>query len=454
MRTAWQTYTAEKRQSMEEISCRYKLFLNAGKTERECVAETIRLAESVGYRPLGMKELHEGDRVYVERMGKAVVFFHIGDAPLEEGLNILGAHIDSPRLDVKPKPLYEDSGLAYFDLHYYGGIKKYQWLTLPLALHGVVCLTSGEKRTIVIGEEESDPIFCVTDLLPHLAEDQLEKSAAKFIDGEGLDLLMGSIPYEDAEEAVKSNILNLLKMQYGFEEEDLLSAELEVVPAGKTRDLGLDRSMLLGYGHDDRVCAYTSLAALLAQEHLSRTACCLLIDKEEIGSVGATGAQSDFFQDALEALLQALGKSPLLAHRCLQNSVMLSSDVTAAYDPLYGSVFDKRSCAQLGAGVNFNKYVGARGKGGTNDASPEFIAQLRRILNTAEVHWQLTELGRVDVGGGGTIAGLFARHGMQVIDCGLPVLSMHSPHEVISKADLYEAWLCYQTFLKNACAVD
>ena len=444
-------YSAEQKRQLEELSRSYRDFLNSSKTERECIAEAVRLAEANGYRKLREGSVCPGDRVYVTSMDKNVAFFHIGEIPLVQGMQILGSHIDSPRLDIKQRPLYEEGDLAYLDLHYYGGIKKYQWLTIPLAIHGVVVLKSGEKRYVVIGEDADDPILCITDLLPHLSDEQLEKNAARFIDGEAMDLLVGSTALPDEEqEAVRKHIAQLLQMRYGFTEEDFLSAELEVVPAGHAREAGLDRSMIFAYGHDDRVCAYASLAALLKQENVTKTACCLLVDKEEIGSVGATGAQASFFCNALAELMMALGEySELSMRRCLRQSMMLSSDVTAGFDPLYASVYDKRSAAMMGGGINFNKYLGPRGKGGSNDANPEFVALIRRIMDNAGVRYQMTELGRVDAGGGGTIAGLFARYGMQVIDCGLPVLSMHSPGEIVTKRDLYETWRGYQVFLQN-----
>ena len=447
----WSCYEPSQLQELEHISTCYRDFLSAGKTERECVQQAVYLAEQAGYRPLD-GNVAPGDRVYITGMGKMAVFFQLGRTPVSQGLNILGAHIDSPRLDVKQKPLYEESGLAYFDLHYYGGIKKYQWVALPLAIHGIVVRKDGSVCPVCIGEEPGDPVVCITDLLPHLASEQMEKKADKVIDGESMDLLVGSKALSSAEEdAVRANVLQLLQERYQIEEEDLLSAELEIVPAGQPREAGLDRSMLLAYGHDDRVCAYSSLYALLNTPDTQRTTCCFLVDKEETASAGATSAQSDFFKNALAELLEACGGfSELALRRCLQKSVMLSSDVTAAFDPLYPSVFEKRSCAYLGGGINFSKYLGARGKVSTNDANPEFIAQIRRIMDEAQVHYQMSELGRVDAGGGGTIASLFAQYGMQVLDCGVPVLSMHSPWELVSKADLYEAVRCYQAFLQNA----
>ena len=451
----WNLYEPAQLRELEYISQSYRDFLAAGKTERECVQGAVRLAEAAGYHPLS-GPVAPGDRVYVTGMGKMIALFQLGSESVEQGLNILGAHIDSPRLDVKQKPLYEDSGLAYFDLHYYGGIKKYQWVALPLAIHGVVIRRDGSQCQVLIGEDPGDPVLCVTDLLPHLASEQVEKKADKVIEGEALDLLVGSKALSGKEkDAVRANILQLLREHYHIEEEDLLSAELEVVPAGQPREAGLDRSMLLAYGHDDRVCAYSSLYALLNTPDTRRTTCCFLVDKEEIASTGATGAQSDFFKNALAELLEAAGGfSELALRRCLRRSVMLSSDVTAAFDPLYPSVFEKRTSAFLGGGINFSKHLGSRGKVSTNDANPEFIAQIRRIMDEEQVHYQMSELGRVDAGGGGTIASLFAQYGIQVLDCGVPVLSMHSPWELVSKADLYEAVLCYQAFLRHAACVD
>lgn len=447
----WTNYEPAQLEELEQISISYRAFLNAAKTERECISESVRLAQEFGYRHLDGK-VKPGDKVYVTAMGKIAAFFQLGKAPLTQGINILGAHVDSPRLDVKQKPLYEDEGLVYWDLHYYGGIKKYQWVTLPLAIHGIIVQKDGSTISVTIGEDPADPVLCVTDLLPHLASEQMEKKADKVIAGEALDALVGSIPLKDEKEkAVKANILRILKAQYNIEEDDFLSAELELVPAGQAREAGLDRSMIMAYGHDDRVCAYSSLYALLNAQPSQRTLCCFLVDKEEIASTGATSAQSDFFKNALAELLEATeGFSELKLRRCLQNSTMLSSDVTAAFDPLYPSVSEKRTNAFLGKGINFSKYLGSRGKVSTNDANPEFIARLRRIMDEADVTYQMSELGHVDAGGGGTIASLFAQYGMQVMDCGVPVLSMHSPGEVVSKADLYEAVRCYRAFLQYA----
>ena len=449
-------YSDMQLQEIERLSDAYRFFLNKGKTERECVAEAIRLAEGVGYRPLEYRRpVNAGDRVYLTRMGKTIALFHIGEESLENGINVLGAHIDSPRLDGKQLPLYEAGGFAYLDLHYYGWIKKYQWVTIPLAIHGVVILKDGSIVPVVIGEEKNDPIFCVTDLLPHFASEQLALPASKVIDGEAIDLLLGTTPEDGAQDdSVQKHMAHLLKEKYGFSESDFLSAELEVVPAGEAREAGLDKSMIFAYGQDDRSCAFASLSAFLQQDTPKRTSCCILVDKEEIGSFGATGAQSFFFRDAVADVLAAAGfDSEWSLRRCLHNSVMLSSDVAAAFDPLYSSVFEKRTSAFLGRGVNFNKYTGSNGKEGTNDASPEFIAQLRRIMDESNVHYQLTEFSKVDIGLGGTIASMFAHNGLQVIDCGVPVLSMHSPGELIGKTDLYEAWKCYGAFLRCAQAI-
>ena len=391
------------------------------------------------------------DKIYAVCMNKTVALFNIGRENIEDGMNILGAHIDSPRMDVKQNPLYESDDMAYLDTHYYGGIKKYQWVTLPLAIHGVVVKKDGSVIDVAIGEKETDPVFCVTDLLIHLAADQLEKKAGKVIEGEKLDVIVGSIPLENEEkDAVKAGILSILKETYDMEEEDFMSAELEVVPAGRARELGFDRSMILSYGQDDRVCAYTSLAAMLNTKEVERTACCLLVDKEEIGSVGATGMRSQFFENTVAELLNLYGDySDLKLKRCLKNSRMLSSDVNAAYDPLYANAFDKRNSSMLGHGVVFSKFTGSRGKSGSNDANAEYIASLRKTMDENNVNYQMAELGKVDIGGGGTIAYILSLYGMEVIDCGVAVLSMHAPWEVTSKADVYEAWKCYNAFIGN-----
>ena len=385
-------------------------------------------------------------------MDKSVVLFNTGKKPLEEGLNILGAHIDSPRIDIKQNPLYEESELAYFDTHYYGGIKKYQWVTIPLAIHGVIVKKNGEKEEVCIGEKEDDPVFCITDLLVHLAGEQMEKKAAKVIEGEKLDLLIGSMPVNDNEkDTVKRNVMAILKDTYKIEEEDFMSAELEIVPAGGARELGIDRSMIISYGQDDRVCAYTSLAAMLEMEDVDKTSCCLLVDKEEIGSVGATGMQSRFFENTLSELIELEnGYSGLKLRRCLKNSRMLSSDVNAAYDPLFADAFEKKNSSYCGKGVVFSKFTGSRGKSGSNDANAEYLAVLRKIMDDNKVNYQMAELGKVDVGGGGTIAYILSLYGMEVIDCGVAVLNMHAPWEITSKADIYETKKCYMAFLKDA----
>lgn len=452
----WKTYGKKQLTELEKLSKNYRAYLDQGKTERECIAETIRMAEKAGYRNLeeviaANETLTAGDKVYASCMGKSIALFHIGSKNIEKGMNILGAHVDSPRLDVKQNPLYEDTELAYLDTHYYGGIKKYQWVTIPLALHGVVAKKDGSVVEIVIGEKEDDPVLCISDLLIHLAGEQMEKKAAKVVEGEALNLLVGNIPLEKTEkDAVKAYILKLLKEQYDIEEDDFLSAELEVVPAGKARDCGLDRSMILAYGHDDRVCAYTSLEAILEMKKVKRTACCILVDKEEIGSVGATGMQSRFFENTVAELLNCMGEySELKLRRVLANSRMLSSDVSAAYDPEFGSCFEKKNAAYFAKGIAFNKFTGARGKSGSNDANAEYIAELRADMEKHGVAFQTAELGKVDVGGGGTIAYILALYGMKVIDCGVPVLSMHAPWEIVSKADVYEAKKCYMAFLNS-----
>ena len=456
-KNAWKAYSDEQITELEEVNKSYREFLTVGKTERECVKEIIKQAEATGYQSLQSfmeqgRALQKGDKVYAVCMNKSVAMFQIGEQPLEQGMNILGAHIDSPRLDVKQNPLYEDSDMAYLDTHYYGGIKKYQWVTLPLAIHGVVVKKNGETVDICIGEKEDDPVFCVTDLLIHLAGTQMEKKAAKVIEGEKLDLLIGSMPLKDEEkDAVKANVLKLLQDQYGMEEEDFISAELEIVPAGAARELGVDRSMIMSYGQDDRVCAYTSLAAMLEAKDLVKTACCLLVDKEEIGSVGATGMQSHFFENTVAEIMNAMGGfSEISLRRCLASSRMLSSDVSAGFDPTFESAFDKKNAAIFGEGMVFNKFTGSRGKSGSNDANAEYMAAIRKIMDDAEITYQTAELGKVDVGGGGTIAYILSLYGMEVIDCGVAVLNMHAPWEVTSKADIYETKKGYVAFLKEA----
>jgi len=457
-KNAWKGYDETKSAKVDALAKDYMDFLDNGKTERECVDTIVNQIEAAGYRELPelMKEgkkLSAGDKVYAVWMNKTVVMFQIGTKPMTEGLNILGAHIDSPRLDIKQNPLYEDSDFALLDTHYYGGIKKYQWVTLPLALHGVVAKKDGSIVEINIGENEDDPVFFISDLLIHLSAEQMEKKASKVIEGEALDLIFGSRPLAGEEkEAVKAGVMKLLAEQYGIEEEDFLSAEPEVVPAGKAREAGLDRSMVLGYGQDDRVCAFTSLAAMLEIGQTERTACCILVDKEEIGSVGATGMGAMYFENTMAELIACVTgeDKPLTLRRCLQNSRMLSSDVSAGFDPNFAGVFEKRNASIVGNGVTFNKFTGSRGKSGSNDANAEFVAQVRRICDEANVCWQTAELGKVDVGGGGTIAYICAKYGMNVIDCGIPVLSMHAPWEVISKVDLWEEYKCYCAFLKGA----
>ncbi len=456
----WNGYSEDELRELTEISERYKNCLDGGKTERECASLVIREAERAGYRELGEyikkgAQLRPGDRIYAVCMNKTVALFNIGRKPLTEGMNILGAHVDSPRLDIKQNPLYEAEGMAYFDTHYYGGIKKYQWVTQPLAIHGVVCKKDGTTVEIRVGEDRDDPVFVITDLLVHLSAKQMEKSASSVIDGEGLDVLIGNRPVselgEKKEEAVKENVLALLGEKYGITAEDFASAELEVVPAGCARDLGFDRSMILAYGQDDRVCAFTSLFAMLETDAPERTACTLLVDKEEIGSVGATGMHSRFFENTLAEILSLCGEKDYIAlKRALANSTMLSSDVSAGYDPLYAEAFEKRSSAFISRGISFNKFTGSRGKSGSNDAGAEYLALIRKIMDDAGVRYQFSELGKVDVGGGGTIAYIMANYGMQVIDSGVAVLSMHAPYEVTSKADVYEAVKCYRAFLKNA----
>lgn len=453
----WKNYNEKEKEELEKLCADYMQFLSDCKTERECVKDIVQRAKLAGYKSLEevmeqKKRLKSGDKVYAVCMQKAVALFCIGTEPMEKGLNILGAHIDSPRLDVKQNPLYEDGDMAYLDTHYYGGIKKYQWVTLPLAIHGVVVKKDGSSVQIHIGEKEEDPVFCVSDLLIHLAGEQMEKKAGKVIEGENLDLLVGSIPLESEEkDAVKKGVLAILSKEYGMEEEDFISAELEIVPTGKARELGFDRSMILSYGQDDRVCAFTSLDAMLAVDAPKRTSCCLLVDKEEIGSVGATGMRSRFFENSLAEVMALTGEyQELTLRRALKNSKMLSSDVNAGFDPLYAASFDKKNASYCGSGMVISKYTGSRGKSGSNDANAEYLAQLRNIFDQNHAHYQTAELGKVDAGGGGTIAYIAALYGMNVIDCGVAVLSMHAPWEVTSKADVYEAQKCYVAFLQNA----
>ena len=455
--SVWSKYTSEERAAVDTLAHGYIDFLSDCKTERESVTEAVRRARAAGYRDLADviakgETLAAGDKVYAVNMKKAIVLFHIGTEPMEHGMNILGAHIDTCRLDVKQNPLYEDNGLAYFDTHYYGGIKKYQWVTIPLALHGVVVKKDGTVVEITIGEKADDPVFCVTDLLVHLSQEQLEKKASKVIEGEKLDVLIGGYPLKkDEKESVKDGILVLLKEHYDITEEDFNSAELTLVPAGRARELGFDRSMVLGYGQDDRVCSYTALCSMLETAQPKRTACCLLVDKEEIGSVGATGMQSRFFENMVAEVLSACGQYTEIAlRRTLARSKMLSSDVSSAYDGLYADAFEKKNVAYLGRGMVFNKFTGARGKSGSSDASAEYLGELRRMMDENGVSYQLAELGRVDLGGGGTIAYIMARYGMDVIDNGVAVMSMHAPWEVTSKVDIYEMKKGYDVFLRNA----
>ena len=457
---AWEKYTKTQLEEVDALSKAYRAFLNHGKTERECVKQIVERAKEAGYKELSElikegKTCKPGDKVYAVNMEKAVILFRVGSEPLENGMNILGAHIDSPRLDVKQNPLYEDGDFAFLDTHYYGGIKKYQWVTIPLAIHGVVVKKNGEKVVINIGEKEDDPVFFISDLLVHLAAEQLEKKASKVIEGEALDIIIGNRPLHDVKddekkEKVQAFTLKLLKEQYGIEEKDFLSAELEIVPAGEAREAGLDRSMVLGYGQDDRVCAFSSLEAILEVQDLKRTGCCILVDKEEIGSVGATGMQSRFFENAVAELLALTtgAYNDLILRRCLANSRMLSSDVSSAFDPTYAASFDKKNVAYLGHGMVFNKFTGARGKSGSNDANAEYLGFIRKVMDDAGVTFQTAELGKVDLGGGGTIAYILSLYGMNVIDCGVPVLNMHAPHEATSKADLYEAKCGYKAFLE------
>ena len=462
--SVWKKYNAKQLNECEELGRQYREFLDAGKTERECVNVIVDMAEDAGYVELseklaGRKGLKKGDKVYAVNMNKSIVLFNIGKDPLSCGMNILGAHIDSPRMDVKANPLYEDSSIAYLDTHYYGGVKKYQWVTIPLAIHGVVVKKDGMTIELAVGEDEDDPVFFVSDLLIHLASKQMEKKGTELIEGEALDIIVGNRPLkvraakgsEDKEDKdpVKKMILKVLKDEYGMEEDDFQSAELEVVPAGKARDAGFDRSMILAYGQDDRVCAFSSLYAFMSVPDVDRTACLILTDKEEIGSVGATGMTSFFFENVIAKLVDHEGKySDLAVRECLANSSMLSSDVNAAYDPTYSSVFEKKNSSFMGAGMVLSKFTGSRGKSGSNDANAEYIAYLRRIFDAAKVSYQIAELGKVDAGGGGTIAYIMAKYGMNVIDAGIAVLNMHAPFEAVSKADVYETMRGYTAFIK------
>ena len=448
-KNAWLKY--ENKQDVMAFAEDYKGFISLCKSERLATKEAERLLKQNGFKNINeVKSLKAGDKIYAINKGKNVAAFIIGSEPLKDGLRILGAHIDSPRLDLKENPVYESKGFALGDTHYYGGVKKYQWVTIPLALVGVVCKKDGSVIEVNIGEDPKDPVVGVTDLLIHLAADQLAKSGAKVIEGEALDITLGSMPLNNEEkEPVKANVLKLLKDKYDIAEEDLVSAEIEIVPAGPARDYGLDRSMIAGYGHDDRSCAYTSLRALLDTKEVKKTACCILVDKEEIGSVGATGAHSLFFENVIAKLLALLGSNNPLwdARLALENSQMLSSDVSAGYDPLYGQVSDTKNVAYLGEGLVFNKYTGSRGKSGSNDSMPEYYAFIRKTMDDANVNWQNAELGKVDQGGGGTIAYILGNYNMSVIDAGIPVLNMHAPMEIVSKVDVYEAYLGYKAFL-------
>ena len=446
----------EKLSSIKNFNEDYKAFLSYGKTERLCVKQATKLAQEKGFILLDdiinqHKEIKAGDKIYAINKNKNIVLFKIGSKPLVDGLRILGAHIDSPRLDVKQNPLYQKDDFALLDTQYYGGIKKYQWVTIPLALHGVVIKKDGSTIDVNIGEEKGDPVFGISDLLIHLSADQLQKPASKVIEGEDLDLTIGSMPLKGEEkEAVKKNVLKLLKDKYGIEEEDFLSSEIEVVPAGEARDYGLDRSMVAGYGHDDRVCAFTSLRAILDEGDVEYTSCCILVDKEEIGSVGATGAQSKYFEDVIALLLDTMGyHSYLDLKKAMTNSKMLSSDVSAGFDPLFASVNDPKNAAYFNRGIVFNKYTGARGKSGSNDANPEYVAWVRKILDEEQIHFQTAELGKVDQGGGGTIAYILGNYNMNVLDAGIAVFNMHAPMEIVSKADVYEAYLAYKAFLSK-----
>lgn len=451
-KNTWEKYQG----SLEEVMSfneDYKRYISLNKTERACVKDSIELAKQAGFQDLDtVTELKTGDRVFVNNKDKNLALFIIGEKPLDEGMRILGAHIDSPRLDLKQNPLYEAEGYALLDTHYYGGIKKYQWVTIPLSLYGVVVKKDGTAVDVVIGEDENDPVVGISDLLIHLSSEQLDKKAAKVIEGENLDVTIGSMPLTgEDKDAVKANVLKLLKEKYDIEEEDFLSAEIEVVPSGKARDYGLDRSMVAGYGHDDRVCAYTSLRAILDNETPLYTSCVILVDKEEIGSVGATGAHSLFFENTVARLLAKMGCDSFIKTReTLMRSKMLSSDVSAGVDPLFVSVNDKKNAAYLGNGIVFNKYTGSRGKSGSNDASAEYMAHIRQIMDDRGIHFQTAELGKVDQGGGGTIAYILGNYDMEVIDAGIAVLNMHAPMEVVSKVDVYETYQAYKVFLKDA----
>ena len=449
---AWKKYSSSDLEQVFKFNEEYKDYITKGKTERLCVDEAVKIAEGYGFKPLSSYDkLNPGDKVYATNKGKNIACFVIGDKPVEKGLRVLGAHIDSPRIDIKQNPLYEKNGFALLDAHYYGGIKKYQWVTIPLALHGVVCKKDGTIINVCIGEDEKDPVLGISDLLIHLSADQMQKPGAKVIEGEDLDLTLGNIPLEGEEkDAVKANVLKLLKEKYDFEEEDFISAELEIVPAGPARDYGLDRSMVAGYGHDDRVCAYTSLRAVLDAGKCEYTTCAILVDKEEVGSIGATGAHSKFFENTVAELINlSTTYSELKVRHAMENTKMLSSDVSAGFDPLYAGVNDPKNAAYLGNGICFNKYTGSRGKSGCNDAMPEYMAEIRKVMDDNNINYQTAELGRVDQGGGGTIAYILGNYNMNVIDAGIAVLNMHAPMEIVSKADVYEAYCAYKAFVSK-----
>ena len=449
---AWKKYSSSDLEQVFKFNEEYKDYITKGKTERLCVDEAVKIAEGYGFKPLSSYDkLNPGDKVYATNKGKNIACFVIGDEPVEKGLRVLGAHIDSPRIDIKQNPLYEKNGFALLDAHYYGGIKKYQWVTIPLALHGVVCKKDGTIINVCIGEDEKDPVLGISDLLIHLSADQMQKSGAKVIEGEDLDLTLGNMPLEGEEkDAVKANVLKLLKEKYDFEEEDFISAELEIVPAGPARDYGLDRSMVAGYGHDDRVCAYTSLRAVLDAGKCEYTTCAILVDKEEVGSIGATGAHSKFFENTVAELINlSTTYSELKVRHAMENTKMLSSDVSAGFDPLYAGVNDPKNAAYLGNGICFNKYTGSRGKSGCNDAMPEYMAEIRKVMDDNNINYQTAELGRVDQGGGGTIAYILGNYNMNVIDAGIAVLNMHAPMEIVSKADVYEAYCAYKAFVSK-----
>ena len=448
--TGWEGLEKEKKEEIFSYCNKYMEFLNNSKTEREIIKSAKELAELNGFKNIeGYESLKSGDKVYYINRNKSMYLAVIGQDSIEKGINIIGSHADSPRLDLKPNPLYEEAGFAYFKTQYYGGIKKYQWVTIPLAIYGVVCKKDGTTINVSIGDDANDPVVGISDLLVHLSADQLQKPAAKVIEGEALDLTVGSMPLKDEEKtAVKANVLKLLKEKYDFEEEDFVSAELEIVPAGPARDYGLDRSMVAGYGHDDRVCAFTSLRAVLDTDNVKHTACAILVDKEEVGSIGATGADSKWFENVVAELINLqTNYNDLKLRHAMENTKMLSSDVSAGFDPLFAYVNESKNSAYLGNGICLNKYTGSRGKGGCNDANPEFIAQIRNIFDSNDVYYQTAELGRVDQGGGGTIAYILGNYNMDVIDAGVAVLNMHAPMEIVSKADVYEAYVAYKTFL-------